>query len=250
MANPPIQFSRVARAYLTLIVISGLVVSVLNIRGLFVNPPNSEWLWMTLLTLVSGYFSVKFQSVGARYSVSETFVIWGTLAYGPNVGTVLVLLDAAVLSATICYSKRRFDWNRTPFNLAAPPLSVWLSSLALFAIAGPPPLELADGPPLFLVGLAVFAVLYFLINSCLVAMAIALTQSKARSLFFRNFASTWWGIRDGGLTYFAGASIAALLAGGEVLERVFLIVPIHNLLPIRRNARTVRVKPVPFRHDR
>jgi hypothetical protein len=161
MANPPIQFSRVARAYLTLIVISGLVVSVLNIRGLFVNPPNSEWLWMTLLTLVSGYFSVKFQSVGARYSVSETFVIWGTLAYGPNVGTVLVLLDAAVLSATICYSKRRFDWNRTPFNLAAPPLSVWLSSLALFAIAGPPPLELADGPPLFLVGLAVFAVLYF-----------------------------------------------------------------------------------------
>ena len=213
------------------VVVSGFLTSAINIRQVIVDPPASEWLSLTLLTLVSGFLSVKFQSVGARYSISETFVIWGTLVYGPAVGTVLVLLDAVVLSATICYSKGRFDWNRTPFNLAAPPLSVWLASKALFSITGPPPLQLQDDPSLFVFGLAIFAILYFLVNSCLVAMAIALTQSKSRTRLLRDFAVTWWGIRDGFLTYIAGASIAALLASPDgIFARILVILPLMTML--------------------
>jgi len=231
-------------------VASGFLASAINIRQLIVSPPGSEWLWMTVLTLVSGFLSVKFQSVGARYSVSETFVIWGTLVHGAEVGTVLVLLDAAVLSGKICYSKRRFDWNRTAFNLAAPPLSVWLAAQALFSITGPPPLQLEDGAFVFVVGLSVFAVLYFLVNSSLVAMAIALTQGKVRTTVARDFAVTWWGIRDGFLTYFAGASIAALLASRDgIFAQILVILPLMTMLYFTYRNSASRVEEMQGRID-
>ena len=207
---------------------------------------------MTLLTLFSGLLSVKFQAVGARYSVSETFVIWGTLRYGPAVGTVLVLLDATVLSGKIWHSKGHLDGNRTPFNLAAPPLSVWLAAQILFMIAGKPPLQLENGPTVFVVGLGVFAVLYFLVNSCLVALAIALTQSKHPKPkdVLKNFGTTWWGIRDGILTYFAGASIAALLASGEgIFGRILVILPWMTMLYLTYRNSANRVEEMQSRID-
>jgi putative nucleotidyltransferase with HDIG domain len=229
-SNP--SFSNTARAYLLFVIVSGSLAAAASIQHLIVEPPESGWQWMTLLTLLSGFLSVKFQAVGARYSVSETFVIWGTLVYGPSVGTVLVLLDAAVLSGKLCYSKGRIDWNRTPFNLAAPSLSVWLAANVLFLIAGPPPLQLKGDPSVFvLIGLAVFGVLYFLINSCLVAMAIALTQARPQRSVLADFATTWLGLRDGFMTYLAGASIAAILASrGASIFGFILIIPLMTML--------------------
>jgi putative nucleotidyltransferase with HDIG domain len=242
MANPPPAFSRPARFYLALVIVCGLLASTVSIYQLIVSPPKSEWFYLTLLTLVSGFLSVKFQAVGARYSVSETFSIWGTLVYGTEVGTVLVLLDCAVLSGRICYTKGRFEWARTLFNIAAVPLAVWLSSKVLFLIAGPPPLQPDEGKSIFVIALAIFAVLYFLINSCLVAMAIALTQPKAANRVFADFATIWWGTRDGFMTYLAGASIAAVLASraGTVSDFV-LIIPLMAMLyaTYRNSARRV-----------
>lgn len=223
-----------ARLFVGAVVLAGLAASTVSIGGLVVSPPGGDWYYLTLLTVVSGLLSVKFQAVGARYSVSETFVMWGTLAYGPAVGIVLVLLDAAVLSLKIWHSRRKLDWTRTLFNLAAPPLSLWAAANALFLIANaPPPLRLTVSPGLFVAGLATFAILYFLINSTLVAVAIALTMRKEHSTFLTDFRTTWWGIRDGFLTYFAGASIAALLASGgdqEVLNKIPVIVPLMAML--------------------
>jgi putative nucleotidyltransferase with HDIG domain len=216
-----------------LVVFFGLAVSVHSIHSIIVSPPRGQWYLLTLLTLFSGFLSVKFQAVGARYSVSETFVMWGTLSYGQPVGTVLVLLDATVLAGKIWYARGRLDLTREPFNLGAPPLSVWLAAAVLFAIAGPAPLVLVAEPLLFVLGLGVFAILYFGINSTLVALAIALTMPNRHSSVLRDFSTTWWGIKDGFLTYFAGASIAALLASGgeeQVLEKIFVIAPLMFML--------------------
>lgn len=222
-----------SRLYVGLVVVFGLGVSFGSIHNVFVTRPGGQWYLLTLLTLFSGFLSVKFQAVGARYSVSETFVMWGTLVYGQAVGTLLVLLDATVLAGKIWYTRGRLDLTREPFNLGAPPLSVWLSAAVLFQITGPPPLDLYAEPARFVLGLGAFAILYFGINSTLVAMAIALTMPNRHSSVFRDFATVWWGIRDGFLTYFAGASIAALLAsGGEerVLEKIFVIAPLMAML--------------------
>lgn len=215
MAKPPsLSLSWPARAYLALVIAAGLIASTSSVASVVLSPPAGEWYWLTLLTLFSGFLPVKFRSVGARFSISETFVFSGTLLYGQAVGTVLVLLDALVLSGKVFHEKRRMDWVRTPFNLAAPPLSVWLASTVLFEITGPAPLALGDDPVLFVAGLALFTVLYFLLNSGLVALAIALSHRQDLKGVLRNLAQTWWSIRQLFLNYLAGASIAALLASG------------------------------------
>lgn len=232
-----------ARAYIGSVVLGGTAASIHALWLLVESPPRQEWYYLTVLTLVSGFLSVQFQKVGGRYSVSETFTMWGTLVYGQGVGTVLVLLDAMVLSGSVWFVKRRFDWTRTPFNLAAPALSIWVSSAVLFAIAGPHPLHLIAAPGSFVLGLGVFTVLYFLINSGLVAAAIALTVPNPAGQA-RTFTTTWWGLREGILTYFAGASIAALLASdsdANILGRILVLMPLMAMLYLtyRNSARQV-----------
>lgn len=232
-SNPSLSWA--ARTYLGLVVLAGLAASVASIAKIITSPPDPDWYWLTLLTLISGFLTVRFQKVGARFSVSETFVFSGTLVYGQAVGTLLVFLDALVLSGKVWHEKRRIDWLRTPFNLAAPPLSVWLGSTVLFAITGPYP-TLAGDPLRFVVGLSVFTILYFLLNSGLVALAIALAQRHGPMAVLRDLGSTWWDIKKLFLNYLAGASIAALLAPGadtnndQVALRLFVIIPVMAVL--------------------
>ena len=204
-----------ARTYLGLVVTAGLVATSYSVSGIIRKPPNPDWYWLTLLTLISGFLTVRFQKVGARFSVSETFVFSGTVLFGQSVGTVLVFLDALVLSVAISFEKRRIDWTRTPFNLAAPTLSAWLASMVLFRVAGLDP-TLSAHPWTFVTALAGFTVSYFLLNSGLVALAIALSQRHGLSEILKDLGSTWWNIKHLFLNYLAGASIAALLTSGAV----------------------------------
>lgn len=244
MASPTgPKFSWIASFYIGSVVLAGSLISVHTLWRLIESPIAGEWYWLTVLTLFSGLLSVKFQKVGGRYSVSETFTMWGTLVYGQAVGTLLVLLDAMVLSGKVWVVKRKFDWTRTPFNLAAPALSIWVASAFLFAIAGPAPVAQSSQPILFILGLGAFTILYFLINSILVAGAIALTVPNPAGKL-HTFSTTWWGLREGVLTYFSGASIAALLASDpkhQILNQVAVLVPLMAMLyfSFRNSARQV-----------
>jgi len=203
-----------------------------SVNLLITKPPKSDWYWLTLFTLISGLLTVRFQKVGARFSVSETFVFSGTLLFGQSVGTVLVFLDALVLSGKLCLERRRVDWTRTPFNLAAPCLSVWLASSVLFALAGADP-TLSGNPLMFVAALSSFTVLFFLLNSGLVALAIALSQRHGAIDTLRDLGSTWWNIKHLFLNYLAGASIAALMASGQdpqILVRLAVIIPLMAVL--------------------
>lgn len=245
MASPLSSYPWKAIVYVLIVIGAGLAASFASIRSVFLTPPpGNDWYYLTILTLFSGFLSVRFQSIGARFSVSETFVFSGTLLYGQAVGTVLVLLDALVLSGKIWYTKRRLDVVQTPFNLAAPPLSVWLAASVLQWIAGPAPLTLEDSVWIFVYGLAVFTVLYFALNSGLVALAIALTRSSTPLGVMRDLGQTWWGIKHLFFNYLAGASIAALLASGgnpNVAVRLLVIIPLMAVfyLTYRQSARQV-----------
>lgn len=245
MASPLSSYPWKAIIYVLIVISAGLAASVASIRSVFLTPPpGNDWYYLTFLTLFSGFLSVRFQSIGARFSVSETFVFSGTLIYGQAVGTVLVLLDALVLSGKIWYTKRRLDVVQTPFNLAAPPLSVWLAASVLQSIAGPAPLTLESSVWVFVYGLGVFTVLYFALNSGLVALAIALTRSSTPIDVLKDLGQTWWGIKHLFFNYLAGASIAALLASGgnpNVAVRLLVIIPLMAVfyLTYRQSARQV-----------
>src|SRR4051794_10024296 len=192
------------RVYLAAVIAAGLSVVLHSLSTLYLHPVGYEWFILAGLTLLSGSFTVKVPTIPARLSVSETFVFAAVLLFGPSAATMVVALDSLVISLWIFRSSRRVE--RVLFNFAAPAIAVWLASQAFFAIAGIQPLALAPYPIFGLVfPLFILAVLYFLLNSWLIAIAVALEQSSSAFIVWRrNF--LWLS-----LNYFSGASVAALL---------------------------------------
>ena len=198
--------SSTIQAYVLTVALFGLLVVIRSATDLIPQLSQASWRgqWLSLvgLTLVSGLLPVTLPTVNVSISVSETFVIAGTLLFGQAGGTVLVFLDALVISTRLTWS-RRLRWEQVFFNLAAPPLSIWTAAL----VVGIRPLfETAPAfNTSFVLTLATFALLYFLLNSWLLAIAVALQQRTQPHRI-------WWAhFRELAVNYAAGASIAALL---------------------------------------
>src|SRR6187549_1644419 len=138
MANQSKQdFSPGLLAYIFAVAVCGaLAVSFSSIDLLQQAPEyRSQWLGLVGLTVLSGLLPVSLPTVNVSISISETFVIAGTLLFGRSGGTVLVLLDALFISLYLFWI-RRLRWQQILFNLAAPPLSIWLAA----TVAGVDPL--------------------------------------------------------------------------------------------------------------
>jgi hypothetical protein len=200
--GPP--FSRGLHVYVVSVAAFGAVAVILSILDLSEQLPawRGQWLSLVMLTVVSGLLPVKLPTVNVSISISETFVIAGTLLFGVSGGTVLVLLDALFISVRLYWS-RGLRWQQVLFNLAAPPLSIWAAA----SLAGVRPLYATD--PIFdawfMGQLAFFTTLYFLLNSWMLTFALALQQGvRARVLWWRHF-------RELLVSYGAGGSVAALL---------------------------------------
>lgn len=195
-----------SRAYISVVVTAGAAVVVLGIATLIQTPPPADFWWLALLTFVSGVLPVKLPKVAANISVSETFVFCGTLLFGEYAGALLGCLDVGLMWARLIPQKVR--WHRMLFSMAANPLSIWLAAIVLFHVAGTEPLFTLPPAPLdfwLIAGLITFAVLYFLLNSSLVAVAIALDQGlNPIDIWSKHFFRLW-------LNYWAGASVAGLL---------------------------------------
>lgn len=204
-----------SRLYVLLVVAVGLLAITSAARELAVKPFSTQWLWLAALTLLSGALHVRLSdSAKASITISETFVFAGTLLYGPGLGTVLVLLDAAAVTVLLRV-RRGISWYQVAFNLAAPPLSVWVAATTLFLLIGPSPMTQSGSK--FILGLGVFTLVYFLLNSWLITIAVSLTQ---RSSPWR----IWVGLIDLLGNYASGASIAALFVySGKVVDLSFIL---------------------------
>ena len=198
------SLNRVGQAYLSFVIALGLLVIVGSVYRLHVEPLGYQWYMLAALTLVSGSATVQLPSVPASISVSETFVFASVLLFGPAAGTVMVALDGLVISFWM--AKRRPEWYRALFNMAAPALSIWSAAKLLFLVAGVAPLIRQEASVnVLLVPLVVFAVVYFGLNSWLIAIAVALeTGLRPYRVWRENF--LWLS-----LNYFCGGSVALLL---------------------------------------
>src|SRR5687767_12294495 len=98
-SEPKRTFTFHTRLYVAAVFCLGTAVISLSLAEIRQHPFEWQLTWLKLagLTLISGWLSVKLPSGRATISISETFVLAGTVLFGPGVGAILVALDAGVL---------------------------------------------------------------------------------------------------------------------------------------------------------
>lgn len=194
------------RAYVSVIATAGFATIVQSIVDIAHDPKGWDWTLLAILTLVSGSATVRLPSLPATISVSETFVFTSVLLFGPAAGTIIVALDAFVIS--FWAYKKDDPLYKVVFNVCALPLTIWLAAHLFFLTAGIQPLVVNEGSvPIknLLFPLLVFTIAYFSLNSWIITFAIALEKKLSAIRIWRdNF--VWLS-----LNYFGGASVAALL---------------------------------------
>jgi putative nucleotidyltransferase with HDIG domain len=123
--------------------------------------------------------------------------------------------------------KRRSALYRVLFNIAAPSLSIWVAANLFFWLADKPPLLSFEGVVRIVdvaVPLVVFTLVYFLLNSWLIALAISLAEGVSAFGVWKN--NLLWLL----LNYLGGASVAALLVGYRGTFGVGLLLVIAPIL--------------------
>ena len=200
------RFTGFGKTYLWLVIVVGFIVVAGSIYQLYVEPIGRQWFVLAALTLLSGSATIRLPASSAAISTSETFVFTAVLLYGPAAGTVIVVLDALVVSFWI--SKRKDDPYRVLFNLAAPAISLWCSSHLFFYVGGIAPLVQQPSPiNAILPALVLFALTYFILNSWLITFVIAF-EKKADPIAVWKRSFIWLS-----LNYLGAASVAFLLVG-------------------------------------
>jgi diguanylate cyclase (GGDEF)-like protein/putative nucleotidyltransferase with HDIG domain len=220
------RLTSAGQVYVAAVAAVGVFAVVQSLRTLAVDPVPLPWFILAILTLLSGSFTVRIPTIPARLSVSETFVFSAVLMFGPSAATMLVVLDTLVISFWL--GRRSNPPSRVFFNVAAPAVAIWVSSELFYLGTGIAPLSRAPQSIVSLVfPLFALAVLYFLLNSWLVAFAVAFQKRQdAFTIWRHNF--MWLS-----LNYFSGASLAALLLPYlvQVEQQVFIRI-VGILLPL------------------
>jgi len=222
------------RAYIWAVITAGACCVAQALHQFVSDPPGTQWLLIVLLTLVSGTATIRLPSIPAHISVSETFLFSAVLLFGPAAGVLTVVMDA--LLATLRTTSRNWNKEQILFNSVAPALSLWVASHLFYATAGIPPLVKQTQPaPIgaLVAPLLLFTIVYFCLNSGLVACAIGFQKNLSPFAVWRQHLM-WLS-----LNYFGGASVAALMVVyTRELNWTFLAVIVPLLLVLYVTFRT------------
>src|SRR5689334_21558134 len=242
---PTKTLSTTAKLYVSSVIVAGALAVLSSAVDLFSGAIDSRWLFLAALTIFSGSATVRLPSIPASLSVSETFVFTSVLLFGAPAGTLTVALDGLIISLWL--SKRRKEAYRVLFNMAAPSLSIWIAAKLFFLQAHIDPLSQSATPVVLsaiLPSLVVFTIIYFLLNSWLIAIAVSLETGESAFVIWRtNFA--WLS-----LNFFCGASVAALITGrptrsnmaGWDYTNIWAIIPVLLVLYLTYRTSMARVE--------
>ena len=226
VSQEPASGSRHATAYVYGITALGAIVLTYSVAGLIRHPVKPEWLILLLLTVVSGWATLRTPSLLISLSISDTFVISAALLFGPSAGAITAALDGLVLSYRMLTSRR--SAYRVLFNVAALAIATWGATQAFFALAGSRPLLEQPGDALRgLTLLAVFGAVDFGLNTFIVATAISFDQRRPIFVIWREHCSGLWVSTFGGVF---GAMLLMVLARLSTVDGIVLIAPLPVLL--------------------
>lgn len=202
-----------------------------SIWDLIRNPIDPKWLILALLTVSTGWIMMRIPSISdVSFSISDTFNIAAAVLFGPSAGAVTAALDGLVLSYQFASTFKTM--YRVLFNMAVSAISIWLAAHVFFAVAGAGPLLAGSWGAARLVALlALFGAVNYLMNTGLVAIAVALArQLPVYTVWREHFLGLW-------ITHFGGvlAAIPLLLFQRlrptlGALDMLALVVPLPIIL--------------------
>jgi putative nucleotidyltransferase with HDIG domain len=214
-AAPP----RALRLYVGLVILAGAVMLIHSVGTLF--KLSHPWQWMLLggCGILTGSFAVNIAFVSASISVADTFSIATALLFGPGAAAVVLATDTGVLSW-----RKGHRWDRVAFNMAAPPLSIWVAAHVFFRIAGVAPLAQGRLPAASFIGpLACLTLVYFVLNSGFTAVAVGLEAKRPALKIWREH-FLWLAIG-----YLAAGSMAFCVV---LLSQLFSLVAVIVVAPL------------------
>ncbi len=197
-------------------------------------PHTAEWMMISALALVAGRFPLRIPGLTATFAVTDTFFVTSALLFGPGPATITVVIDSLAMSVGRGYPVQRFL-----FNGSAPAISFWAGCQVFFVLVGSGPLiDMPVPADQIVLPLAAWATVYYLLNSGLTAIAVALERGTSPFAVWRRFGMVY-------LNYYAAASAAFFLY--VVVKYVSLMalagaVPLFAIVHLAMRSWTGRLK--------
>ena len=214
----PLTFRSVVQAsYVPGVIAAGAAAILFSGWQIVNSPTDGRWLVLALLTVLSGSATLRIPGISSSFSISDSFTMASALLFGPATATITVAIDGLVISGWL--SRRKFIPRRVAYNTTAPPLAMWIAAHTFyFLVDGDPAAHAMRSLLDLMLPLTIFAGMFFVLNTALVAGAIALEQQKKVVPIWRQHFSGLW------LTYFGGGAVAALLLVLVQVQKANLLV--------------------------
>ncbi len=192
--------------YLYGMTLVGSAVVVLSLIKIGQGLVSQEWIILASLTVLTGSFTVRIPGVNSKISIADTFVFTNIILFGVYAGIITAALDGFIGSIRSRSISRRREYLL--FNVGAMALCAFFAAKTFFLLLGRGPLY--QGVPVTLeqiiIPVLAMALVHYLSNSISVATIVALDLKKNIFAIWRE-SYLWTSI-----TYFSGASVAALIA--------------------------------------
>jgi putative nucleotidyltransferase with HDIG domain len=185
-----------------------------------------RWGVLCALTLAGSVATLRMRAAPVSFSISDTFTFTTLLLVGPAPATITASLEALVISCLLSPDQRRV--KRVLFNVAAVGLAMSVAGAVWVAV---------DGGSWKAAGASNFALLllatvgaigtYFLVNTWIVALAIALEQSASPYAIWKtHFLRLAVAYGAGGYT----ALLLAMFTRSEGVRGFLLLAPMPLIL--------------------
>jgi putative nucleotidyltransferase with HDIG domain len=221
------------KTFLFAVVLLGVVVFAQSLVAMPEVAISGYFLALAALTIASGRFVIAVPGRPATVSVSEVFVFAIVVVFGPAAATVTVALDG--LRASLTQKHRRL--YRALFNIAEPAISAWTAG-HVFVLVSRTAADwaLPDGVVRVAAAIAM-AVTFFLFNSGLTAVAMALESGSSAYAIWQRHAAYL------AINYYAAASLATVAVGrgGVNYAVVGLVIPLLALSYVAYQEASTRI---------
>jgi putative nucleotidyltransferase with HDIG domain len=221
--------------YVTAVCLLGGSAIVVSLVQLPASPHRFEWSLFAAMALIAGRLLIKFPGVDAHISVSDTFFITSSVLFGPAPATVAMAADSLIIGW-----RRGWRSRQILFNGAGTALSLWIGAQVFFQMTGTGALyESGVSADVVVLPLACFATVYFLLNSGLTALAVAIEKRISPLAVWRGHIVVIT------INYFAAASAALfLLIMVQYLSviAVAAVVPLFAVLHVAMRSWTGRIE--------